>query len=75
MSKFYEDALLFAKEHILPYAKEIDEKMEFPVESFKEIGKAGYFKLMIPTELGDVYKRQIMIIINLKPMFHNPILI
>ncbi len=56
MSKFYEDALLFAKEHILPYAKEIDEKMEFPVESFKEMGKAGYFKLMIPTELGGLGK-------------------
>ncbi len=41
MSIFYEEALKFANEHILPYAKEIDEKMEFPVESFKEIGKAG----------------------------------
>jgi hypothetical protein len=56
MSNFYEEALKFANEHILPYAKEIDEKMEFPVESFKEMGKAGYFKLMVPTELGGLGK-------------------
>ena len=56
MSNFYEEALKFANEHILPYAKEIDENMEFPVESFKEMGKAGYFKLMVPTELGGLGK-------------------
>jgi len=42
----------FAKNHILPYSKEIDEKQEFPVKSFEEMGKAGYFKVMIPKEYG-----------------------
>lgn len=52
MTTFYEEAKSFAQQHILPYATEIDEHMRFPVESFKEIGKAGYFTLMIPSELG-----------------------
>lgn len=56
MSKFYEKAKSFAVEHILPYSKEVDEKLEFPVETFKELGKAGYFKLMIPEELGGLGK-------------------
>lgn len=56
MSTFYNEVKDFAAKHILPYAKEIDEKMEFPVESFNEMAKAGYFKLMIPTELGGLGK-------------------
>ena len=52
MSDFYNEALEFAKKHVAPYAKETDENAAFPVETFKEMGKAGYFKLIIPTELG-----------------------
>lgn len=52
MEKVYELARKFAIEHILPYSKESDEKGEFPVKSFEEMGKAGYFKLMIPEEFG-----------------------
>ena len=43
MSNYYNEASEFAKNHILPYSKEIDEKQEFPVKSFEEMGKAGYF--------------------------------
>ncbi len=50
--KTYELAREFALEHILPYSKESDEKAEFPVKSFEEMGKAGYFKLMIPEQFG-----------------------
>ena len=52
MSNYYNEASEFAKKHILPYSKEIDEKEEFPVKSFEEMGKAGYFKVMIPKEYG-----------------------
>ena len=56
MSDFYNEALEFAKKHVAPYAKETDENAAFPVETFKEMGKAGYFKLIIPTELGGLGK-------------------
>lgn len=56
MSTFYNEAREFAKKYIDPIAKEIDEKEQFPEDVFKELGKAGYFKLMIPTELGGLGK-------------------
>lgn len=59
MTKFYSDAREFALKHILPYSREIDEKMLFPTETFKEMGKAGYFKLMIPEELGGFGKTMV----------------
>lgn len=59
MSNFYNEAREFAVKHILPYSKEVDEKMVFPVETFKEMGKAGYFKLMIPEELGGLGKTMV----------------
>lgn len=52
MSNFYEKSKEFAVQYILPYAKEIDEKAIFPEKSFKQMGKNGYFKLLIPKELG-----------------------
>lgn len=56
MSEFFNQATEFAKEYILPYAKDIDEKMRFPEESFKKMGEKGYFKLMVPKELGGLGK-------------------
>lgn len=56
MTTFYNEAREFAKKYIDPIAKEIDEQERFPEEVFKELGKAGYFKLMIPTELGGLGK-------------------
>ena len=44
---FYEESRKFALEHVEPYAKRSDEEGRFPVESFEEMGKAGYFKLLI----------------------------
>ena len=52
MRTVWKDANEFAVKHILPYAREIDEKAAFPVDVFKEIGKAGYFKLMVPKDMG-----------------------
>lgn len=52
MSDFYKKAVEFAKEHIAPESKKTDTEGGFPVESFKAMGKAGYFKLIIPKELG-----------------------
>lgn len=52
MEKIYELAREFAVEHILPYSKECDEKGIFPTKSFEEMGKAGYFKLMVPEQYG-----------------------
>ena len=56
MSNFYNEARQFAETFIDPIAREIDEQERFPKEVFKELGKAGYFKLMIPTELGGLGK-------------------
>lgn len=56
MSNFFEQATKFAKENILPYAKEIDDNLKFPEKSFKAMEKEGYFKLMIPTEFGGLGK-------------------
>ncbi|AME09735.1 MULTISPECIES: acyl-CoA dehydrogenase family protein [Gemella] len=56
MTTFYNKAREFAKKYIDPIAKEIDEKERFPEEVFEELGKAGYFKLMIPEEFGGLGK-------------------
>lgn len=56
MSTFFEQATEFAKEYILPYAKEIDEQMKFPEEALKKMGEKGYFKLMVPEKLGGLGK-------------------
>lgn len=53
---FYEESQKFSAQHIAPYAKASDEEGRFPEESFKEMGKAGYFKLLIPEELGGLGK-------------------
>lgn len=53
---FYQEAKQFAKEHIEPYTRSSDEESRFPVESFEEMGKAGYFKLLIPEEMGGLGK-------------------
>ncbi|MCR4941465.1 MAG: acyl-CoA/acyl-ACP dehydrogenase [Campylobacter sp.] len=52
MSQTYDNAKQFALSHILPYSKQIDENGEFPSESFKQMGEAGYFKILIPKEYG-----------------------
>ena len=52
MRTIFKDATAFAMKSILPYAKEMDEKAMFPAAAFKEIGKAGYFKLMVPKAFG-----------------------
>lgn len=53
---FYEQAKQFAKEHIEPFNRMTDEEGKFPAESFKAMGEAGYFKLLIPEELGGLGK-------------------
>lgn len=52
MSDFYNQALTFAKKHIAPESTRTDSEKTFPAESFKAMGQAGYFKLIIPKELG-----------------------
>ncbi len=52
MENYFLKAQKFAKEHIAPFAKEIDEKERYPEESLNEIGKNDFFKLMIPEEMG-----------------------
>jgi len=53
---FYEESKEFAKEFIEPYAKSSDEEGRFPEESFKAMGEKGYFKLLIPEEMGGLGK-------------------
>ncbi len=53
---FYEQSKQFAKEHIEPFTRRSDEEGKFPEESFKAMGEAGYFKLLIPEEMGGLGK-------------------
>jgi butyryl-CoA dehydrogenase len=42
----------FVEEKVKPVAAEIDEKKEFPLELFKEVGKLGFFGMRYPEEAG-----------------------
>lgn len=42
----------FAQQHIRPYVMEWDESQEFPVETFKEMGKLGLMGVLVPEEYG-----------------------
>ena len=53
---YYEESKEFAKKYVAPYSKRSDEEGKFPAESFEEMGKAGYFKLLIPEEMGGLGK-------------------
>src|SRR4051812_40111117 len=42
----------FALQYIKPHIMEWDEKQEFPVEIFKELGKLGMMGVLVPEEYG-----------------------
>lgn len=42
----------FALQHIKPHLMEWDEKQEFPVHIFKELGKLGMMGVLVPEEYG-----------------------
>jgi alkylation response protein AidB-like acyl-CoA dehydrogenase len=42
----------FARQHILPHVMEWDEKQEFPVPLFREMGKLGMMGVFVPEEYG-----------------------
>lgn len=42
----------FATTHIKPHVMEWDEKQEFPVHLFKELGKAGMMGVLVPEKYG-----------------------
>jgi len=42
----------FAKQHIKPFVMEWDEKQEFPVHVFKELGHMGMMGILVPHEYG-----------------------
>jgi len=42
----------FAQQHIKPYVMEWDESQEFPVNTFKELGKLGMMGVLVPEEYG-----------------------
>jgi alkylation response protein AidB-like acyl-CoA dehydrogenase len=42
----------FAQQHIKPYVMEWDEKQEFPVHIFKEMGKLGLMGVLVPEQYG-----------------------
>lgn len=52
MSDIYTQAQAFAREHIAPYAEQIDQEKTFQTKAFQAIGAAGYFQLLIPEALG-----------------------
>lgn len=42
----------FAQQHIRPYVMEWDESQEFPVKTFKEMGKLGLTGVLVPEQYG-----------------------
>ena len=42
----------FAAKHIKPHVMEWDEKQEFPVQVFKELGKQGMMGVLVPEKFG-----------------------
>src|SRR5580700_9465235 len=42
----------FANQYIKPHIMEWDEKQEFPVHIFKELGKLGMMGVLVPEEYG-----------------------
>lgn len=42
----------FAMHHIKPYVMEWDEKQEFPINMFREMGKLGLLGVLVPEEYG-----------------------
>ncbi len=42
----------FAEKHIRPYVMEWDESQEFPLETFKELGKLGLMGVLVPENYG-----------------------
>ena len=52
MKDYYKWAKEFADKNIAPYAEEIDKTGKFPEEIFKKISQEGFFKIVIPEELG-----------------------
>ncbi len=56
MNNVYQEGKDFAKSYILPYTELIDKESKFPEESFKELGKKGFLKLLVPEEYGGLGK-------------------
>jgi alkylation response protein AidB-like acyl-CoA dehydrogenase len=52
MNNVYQEGKDFAKSYISPYTKMTDKESKFPEESFKELGKKGFLKLLVPEEYG-----------------------
>jgi alkylation response protein AidB-like acyl-CoA dehydrogenase len=42
----------FAQQHIKPHVMEWDEKQEFPLHIFKEMGKLGLMGVLVPEQYG-----------------------
>ena len=47
-----ESAKDFAEKHIRPQLMEWDEKQEFPIELFRELGHLGFLGVLVPEEYG-----------------------
>lgn len=52
MNNVYQEGKDFAKAYILPYTELTDKEGKFPEETFKELGKKGFLKLLVPEEYG-----------------------
>lgn len=42
----------FARQHIKPYVMDWDESQEFPLQTFKEMGKLGLMGVLVPEQYG-----------------------
>ncbi|MDK6233185.1 acyl-CoA dehydrogenase family protein [Aerococcus sanguinicola] len=52
ITNIYQETRKFAKEFIDPISSNLDKECRFAEEVFEELGKKGYFKLIIPKEMG-----------------------
>lgn len=52
MTNIYDEMIEFSKNHIAPYTTNVDEKAQFPVDSFEAIKKEKLTGLIVPKEFG-----------------------
>jgi acyl-CoA dehydrogenase len=53
-NEIYETAMKFAKNEMIPFASEYDEKGTFPIDQFKKAWELGFINTCIPADFGGV---------------------
>jgi butyryl-CoA dehydrogenase len=65
---FRDEVRHFAQERILPVAKELDQRAEFPWENVREMAERGWFGITIPQEYGGLGKDYLSYVLALEEL-------